>query len=255
MAENEAGDRFPVRAESANKGYVENLSTAYSGASLHDIRSLNANDKNATAALDKFFGDPKDPFGQKKDLDDGWWKSVDGWGSALKKAFGGGEDLKNEVGKQVDKEMTPGERKQYDTEKKEYDKQKEEYNQKFLQWATQANINAKMPEFKTPDMKDFPMMQERENRIEQKEKDIKIDVLKSMSPEERKELAKGMNDWQKEMDQWERDPGMRPMPGAPEAVRHYFDKVKHATESGAVANNDSGASDDKDTGRGFRVLM
>jgi hypothetical protein len=252
MADKE-GERFPVRSESANKGFVEDhLSTAYSNASLKDMQTLNTHDKGATAALEKFFGDPKDPFGQKKDLDEGWYKSLDGWGSAIKKAFGGGEDLKGEVGKKVDKEMTPAERKQYDAEKKEYDKQKEEYNQKFLQWATQANINAKMPDFKQPDMKDFPMMQERENRVEQKEKEIKIAVLKGMSPEERKELAKGMNDWQKEMDDWEKNPGMRPMPGAPDAVQRYFEKVKHATESGAVANNDTD-SKDKNTGTGFVV--
>lgn len=157
---------------------------------------------------------------------EGFFKDI--W-HGIKHMFVKDESVGDKLRRDVENQMSPGERKQFDKENEALEK----YKQEVRTWG----MSTMMPPPAFPEMPKCPMHDVINRRVEQTERAIIGDVRADMSPSDRKRLDQEMADYQRAFKEATtiHNPagtgeGFKPLPKPGHAILDYYEKINEATD-------------------------
>jgi hypothetical protein len=157
------------------------------------------------------------------------------------------QDLHDVLGSQVDLEMSPIEKSSYEQEKREYYRCVDEYNNKWMAWAMKPTPGSSAPDATPPDITKFPMVQERERRVKELERQVTDQVRSEMSQYELEQLGIETTEWLNALQRVHQQMAsgvFSQMPKPPRAVQGYFEKVMKATRARVCGSNNLASTSD-----------
>lgn len=146
----------------------------------------------------------------------------------IKGIFVKDESVGDQLRRSVEGQMTPKEREQFERENEAIKKYKDTQREDAIKMTMEARCPAKYP--------DTPMHDAIQKRMEAAQRQIETEVLKGMTPQERREFATQMAKYKRELkDNWSiKDPlgtgGFAPGPEPGPAVLDYYKRIAAATD-------------------------